>query len=160
MSDGISEATTEKPTPTPQSVGYTGHTPPNHRDIVTIAAACHMANRAYCVAIGDNSQVPWWQLDEETLDSAVDGVCNALNGATPEQSHINWMKFKKGCGWKYGVEKDPVNKEHPCMVPYGDLPEEQRRKDGLFLDMVRAVGGRFPWFAGTTAGRNLRTDPA
>ena len=33
--------------------------------------------------------------------------------------------------------KDPAAKTHPCMVPYADLPESQRRKDAL-------VSGRLP----------------
>jgi hypothetical protein len=33
--------------------------------------------------------------------------------------------------------KDPEKKQHPCMVPYADLPAAQRAKDALFLGTVR-----------------------
>ena len=134
-------------------VGYRGDTPPNNNDIGAIARACHMANRAYCIALGDLSQPLWMDLDDETRDSASDGVCGVLNGNTPEQSHVSWLEFKGNCGWKYGPAKDVTAKLHPCMVPYGDLPEEQRLKDDLFIDTVHEVGRPFDWFAGTPAGR-------
>lgn len=133
-------------------INYTSD-PPQHNDIVAIAAACHTANRAYDMALDDNSQIPWWELNEETLDSVIDGVCNALNGATPEQSHANWMEFKRFHGWCYGPVKDPEIRTHPCMVSYAALPEEQKRKDHIFVEMVRAVGAQFSWFAGTPAGK-------
>lgn len=147
-------------------VTYKGVMPPNDVDILSIAIACHMANRAYCVALGDLSQPLWMDLDQETRDSANIGVCGVLNGNTPEQSHASWVVFKGNCGWVYGPKKDSMVKTHPCMVPYGDLPEEQRLKDDLFIDTVHEVGRPLDWFAGTVAGRldtekrDLKTDPA
>lgn len=35
-------------------------------------------------------------------------------------------------GWKYGPNKDFERKEHPCLVPYNELPEIQQRKDAVF----------------------------
>ncbi len=42
-------------------------------------------------------------------------------------------------GWRYGLKKDPAAKTHPCLVPYWQLPAEQRRKDGLFAAIVAAL---------------------
>ena len=42
-------------------------------------------------------------------------------------------------GWVYGAEKNAELKTHPCLVPYGDLPVEQRVKDELFTAIVKAV---------------------
>jgi hypothetical protein len=36
--------------------------------------------------------------------------------------------------------KNPDAKEHPCFVPYDELPAEQRTKDYLFQAVVRALG--------------------
>ena len=33
--------------------------------------------------------------------------------------------------------KNEVHKIHPCLVPYEDLPEEQKEKDALFIAVVR-----------------------
>jgi len=51
------------------------------------------------------------------------------------------MKQKRDDGWVYGEVKDPERKTHPCMVPYDDLPIEQRAKDTLFGATVRGVLG-------------------
>lgn len=106
--------------------------------IEEIAETCHEVNRAYCHALGDYSQPPWRFLTDDIIRSAIDGVRFHLDypDATPEQSHENWMKFKIQDGWKYGVKKDMIKKEHPCLVPYGALPVEQRAKDFMFSSLV------------------------
>ena len=50
-----------------------------------------------------------------------------------------WLDEKRREGWKYGAIKDPAKKEHPCFVPYDDLPREQKMKDDLFTRTVRAI---------------------
>lgn len=110
-----------------------------------IARVCHEANRAVQVIQGDPSipvSPPWDELDEETRQSAIDGVHNALGGANAEQSHENWCAFKRERGWVYGPVKDEQKKEHPLLVPYSELPEEQRLKDHLFGAIVRVLGGK------------------
>jgi hypothetical protein len=42
-------------------------------------------------------------------------------------------------GWKYGKERDFVNKTHPNLVPYSDLPEAEQAKDALFLMLIAAI---------------------
>lgn len=103
------------------------------------ARATHEANRAYCIAIGDNSQPSWDDAPEWQRSSARNGVVGALNGATPEQSHESWLAEKMAAGWKYGAVKNPEAKEHPCFVPYSELPEAQRAKDNLYLAVARAM---------------------
>lgn len=50
------------------------------------------------------------------------------------------LSFKKMvAGWKHGVKKDAKKKEHPCMIPYDDLPLDQRVKDALFVGVVKAL---------------------
>jgi hypothetical protein len=103
------------------------------------AKMCHEVNKAYCEAIGDHSQVPWNEAPEWQQGSAINGVIFHLNNpdAKPEDSHNNWWKEKIADGWKYGPVKDTEKKEHPCMVPYEELPLEQRVKDHLFIAMIK-----------------------
>jgi hypothetical protein len=35
--------------------------------------------------------------------------------------------------------KDPDAKTHPCILPYHELPLEQRLKDSLFMAIVHAL---------------------
>lgn len=111
--------------------------------IEDIAAVCHEANRMYCLTLGDTSQETWMQAPEWQRTSAINGVEHALNNpdAKPSDSHECWLKEKRAAGWKYGPEKNPATKEHPCFVPYEQLPDAQKKKDALFLAIARALGG-------------------
>ncbi len=106
-----------------------------------IARICHEANRAYCLAFDDHSQVHWEVAPEGVVCSAIDGVLHALSnpGISSQEMHANWVAFKAQTGWRYGPIKDSDKKEHPCMVPYDDLPAYQKRKDELFLAIVNAL---------------------
>lgn len=104
------------------------------------ARAAHEANRAYCIAIGDTSQVSWEDAPDWQRESARNGALGVIwhnNG--PRESHASWLAVKESEGWRFGPVKDADLKTHPCMVPYDDLPAEQRVKDGIFVATVRAV---------------------
>jgi hypothetical protein len=111
--------------------------------IVRAAEAAHEANRVLCLALGDTSQPKWKDAPEWQMQSALNGVKMILDhpATTPEQSHEGWLEEKHETGWKYGPVKDPNKKEHPCFVPYNELPESQRLKDEMFGIVVRAVLG-------------------
>lgn len=106
-----------------------------------IAAVCHEANRTYCAAIGDLSQLPWANAPQWQIDSAIKGV--EFNQANPDApasaSHDSWLAVKRADGWKFGAVKNAEAKEHPCFVPYEELPEDQKRKDALFKAIVAAL---------------------
>ena len=107
-------------------------------EIEDVAKIAHEANRAYCQTIGDNSQPSWESAPEWQKDSAREGVkfhfgaIDAGTAPTPSASHDSWLAQKRAEGWTYGPVKDPAKKEHPCFVPYDELPMEQRRKDYIF----------------------------
>lgn len=102
-----------------------------------VAKVCHNVNKAYCESIGDTSQPSWEDAPQWQKDSAMNGVdFHMKNNVTPEESHVNWWREKEDNGWKYGHIKDPEKKTHPCMVPYSQLPKEQRAKDYLFKAVV------------------------
>jgi len=108
--------------------------------VENIARITHEANRAYCLALGDKSQLPWDEAPQWQRDSAINGVRHTLEhpSAPPSVSHDSWLAEKKAAGWKYGPVKDPEKKEHPCFVPYEELPEDQKLKDTLFQNVVRS----------------------
>lgn len=106
-----------------------------------IAQVCHEANRAYCATLEDNSQPSWADAPDWQRNSAINGV--RLHIANPDMpdsaSHDAWMREKVDTGWVYGETKDAKAKTHPCIVPYEELPEEQKRKDRLFSAIVKAL---------------------
>jgi hypothetical protein len=111
--------------------------------IETCAHAAHEANRAWCLAHGDASQLPWDAAPDWAKLSALEGVRGVLWGNTPRESHAAWLAHKAAAGWTWGPVKDPERKQHPCMVPYDDLPPEQRAKDAIFVGVVRTLIGAF-----------------
>jgi hypothetical protein len=110
-------------------------------EVEKIAKVCHETNRAYCQTIGDNSQPSWEDAPEWQKQSAINGVKFHLENenAKPEDSHNSWLKEKIADGWKYGPVKNAETKEHPCFVPYNELPVDQQRKDALFIAVVHAI---------------------
>lgn len=109
-------------------------------DVIDIAHVCHEANRALQVIADDPTPSPAWdEAPEWQRVSAIAGVVEAQNGATPEELHTKWCEYKRGQGWTYGPEKSEATLTHPCLVPYEELPEEQRIKDALFNAVVNAL---------------------
>ena len=110
-------------------------------EITDIAAICHEANAALCRAGGDMTQPPWAVAPEWQKESAIDGVRFhiANPNVAPAASHENWLRVKEADGWVYGLVKNQEKKEHPCMMPFYNLPPEQQAKDYLFTSIVRAL---------------------
>lgn len=104
-----------------------------------IARLAHEANRAYCQALDDDSQMPWDDAPDWQKESAIKGVEFHWKNpdASPEDSHANWLRDKIADGWVYGKIKDAELKTHPCCVPYEQLPVEQRAKDYIFRAIVK-----------------------
>jgi hypothetical protein len=115
-------------------------------NIENIAKAAHELNKAYCESIGDNSQPSWEDAPEWQKSSAINGVTFHLNNpdATPSASHESWLKQKTEEGWKYGEVKNPETKEHPCFVPYEQLPNEQKAKDYIFRQTIHSLKPYLP----------------
>lgn len=109
--------------------------------VTDIAKIAHELNKAYCESIGDNSQPDWEDAPDWQKKSAINGVEFHLNNpnATPSASHESWLKQKTEEGWKYGKVKNPEMKEHPCFVPYSELPTEQKAKDYIFRQTIHSL---------------------
>jgi hypothetical protein len=107
----------------------------------SIAIVCHEANRAWCFVNGDESQKPFSEAEEWQRESAVKGVIFRMENpdAGHDAQHNSWMQEKIDQGWVYGEVKDPEAKTHPCIVPFDQLPEFQRKKDALFCAVVDAL---------------------
>ena len=110
-------------------------------EIALAARTAHEVNRAYCVGLGDTSHHPWVDAPEWQRTSAINGVIGVIGGNTPEQSHESWLEDKRAGGWKYGPVKNHETKEHPCFVPYNELPASQKYKDTLYVTTVKGVLG-------------------
>ena len=43
--------------------------------------------------------------------------------------HEVWAQTRISQGWTYGEERNDAEKKHPCLVPYEELPEEEKEYD-------------------------------
>jgi hypothetical protein len=104
-----------------------------------VADITHAATLAFQGRVGDPCPgQPWFAETDEQRQSVIDGVRKARMGTTAEKSHENWVRFKLEHGWTLG-EKDPQRKTHPNLVPYAELPYDEKVKDQLFLAIVTAL---------------------
>ena len=46
-----------------------------------------------------------------------------------KNTHELWSQQRLSEGWTYGEKRDDVKKEHPCLVPYEDLPDSEKEYD-------------------------------
>ena len=49
-----------------------------------------------------------------------------LSERIAENVHEVWAKARMDEGWTYGGKRDDIHKKHPCLVPYDELPEEEK----------------------------------
>jgi class 3 adenylate cyclase/tetratricopeptide (TPR) repeat protein len=57
-----------------------------------------------------------------------------------EITHNNWLKQRLADGWVHGKQRNDLLKEHPCIVPYEDLPESEKEYDRkISLGVVQAM---------------------
>ncbi len=58
--------------------------------------------------------------------------------------HEVWARTRIGQGWSYGPTRNDDLKQHPCLVPYDDLPESEREYDRNTaletLKLIRSLG--------------------
>lgn len=43
--------------------------------------------------------------------------------------HEVWAETRIKQGWTYGEQRNDNLKTHPCLIPYEDLPEEEKEYD-------------------------------
>ncbi len=43
--------------------------------------------------------------------------------------HEVWAETRIAQGWTYGEQRNDELKTHPCLVPYEELPEEEKEYD-------------------------------
>ena len=58
---------------------------------------------------------------------------------TLEEVHNSWMESYIDMGWKYGEVRDVVERTYPDILPFDELPKDEKDKDAIFLAIVWAV---------------------
>lgn len=105
-----------------------------------IARVSHEACAAYQRMIGQEyPHLSWLQVTKETRECTIRGVELVFAGKTPAEIHADWVEMRKGQGWQWGHRKSDVNRTHPNMVPYDQLPEAERYKNEIHAAVIRAL---------------------
>ena len=76
-----------------------------------------MSNKQYIPKPIDTSAI---KLPQNLLD---------LGEQIAKNVHDVWAAGRIKDGWTYGPVRDDANKHHPCLVPYEELPEEEKAYD-------------------------------
>lgn len=48
-----------------------------------------------------------------------------------KNTHEVWAEARRKEGWIYGNERNDKLKQHPCLVPYNELPESEKEYDRI-----------------------------
>ena len=65
----------------------------------------------------------------DTSDIKLPSELTPLIEEMAKNVHEVWAKSRIEQGWEYGEKRDDINKLHPCLVPYEELPDEEKLYD-------------------------------
>jgi hypothetical protein len=84
--------------------------------------------------------VAWTPRPADTSGVEVPPGIAALSESLARNTHENWAAQRLADGWRHGPVRDDARKEHPCLVPYDELPEAEREYDRrTALETVRLI---------------------
>jgi hypothetical protein len=53
-----------------------------------------------------------------------------------ENTHEIWAAKRMRDGWSWGKQRDDHKKQHPCLVPYKDLPASEQAYDQEIVEQT------------------------
>ena len=65
----------------------------------------------------------------DTSDIQLPKELNDLVELMAKNVHEVWAESRIGQGWAYGEERSDALKQHPCLVPYEELPDVEKAYD-------------------------------
>ena len=76
----------------------------------------------------------------DTSDIVLSADLLELTEKIAENVHEVWAEGRIREGWTYGPVRDDAKKETPCLVPYQELPENEKNFDrNTALGTVRLI---------------------
>lgn len=66
---------------------------------------------------------------EDTESIVLDATIRELGEQLARNTHEVWAASRLREGWRYGPVRDDARREHPCLVPYEELSEEEKEYD-------------------------------
>lgn len=57
-----------------------------------------------------------------------------------EHAHDIWARQRVADGWTWGPVRNDAARQHPCLIPYADLPDSEKQYDrNAALDTLKAI---------------------
>ncbi len=76
----------------------------------------------------------------DTSSVKLDGQLLRLTEQLARHAHDVWASQRLEHGWKWGPSRCDIKREHPCLIPYDNLPESEKEYDRkTALETIRAV---------------------
>jgi hypothetical protein len=109
-------------------------------NLKSIAHIAHAANNAYRFVLGEPLNARYDGLLPAQQDAIINAVRAVVDGQirTPADNHAAWVTDRQRKGWAYGPAQDNAAMLHPNMLPFDELPDAQKFKDNLFMNIVKA----------------------
>ncbi|MBO5111046.1 MAG: Ryanodine receptor Ryr [Clostridia bacterium] len=80
----------------------------------------------------------------DTEDVVLSNDILELSEALARNTHEVWAQNRIRDGWTLGEERSDTKRTHPCLIPYEDLPEEEKEYDRATsletLKVIRKLG--------------------
>lgn len=80
----------------------------------------------------------------DTSDIQLPKELNVLIEQMARNVHEVWAQNRINQGWSYGKERNDTLKTHPCLIPYEELPEIEKKYDRdtalSTLKLIRKLG--------------------
>ena len=107
----------------------------------TIAEFVHETLSNWARLRGMPEYPSWADAEDWMRASTIESVEHVLSnpGAAPGAQHVQWMEQKVRDGYVWGEKKDTDAKTHPMLVPFSELPEDERAKDAIIIALVSAL---------------------
>lgn len=76
----------------------------------------------------------------DTSNVTLSAEIRQLTEILARHAHDVWARERMAAGWRYGPERNGERKEHPCLVPYEELPESEREYDrSIALETLKTL---------------------
>lgn len=86
-------------------------------------------SKNYLVTITTDSTKTYTPKPIDVSDVVLGAEFDDLREAIAENAHEVWAMERQAQGWTYGPQRDDVQKQTPCMVPYSQLPDSEKTFD-------------------------------
>ena len=84
--------------------------------------------------------MPYKPTPIETSSIILPAELSALTERLAENAHDLWAEQRLAQGWSYGTQRNDEQKQHPCLVPYNQLPDSEKEYDRLAaLGTLKAI---------------------